>query len=457
MKKIFTLLALCLSALTSFAQDAITSLVEGGRYYIAVGNNNNANGIYVTADENGTILSMKKPTNDLASRQTWTAHQVADAQDTWTFTLDVDGETWYMYTYDEGNGPRVFAGTEETAGESFKNYIVTFNTDDPAATYASVQMMDAADDPAKVYMNSFGGQKVGANIGPWESGDTDNGSKVYFTDAGTVEIPTWEYNFSNFEAGNNDTRYFIEFARPASASTGGAKGPLGINGLTQDKLVLSAIGDTLCADSVIQGSDMYGKIWHVVSYNVDTHAIQLVNENGQYIKYVDAFDTPLPGGNALFVKNEDGTWMTNEAGEYIRTGNSGGGVMNGGFMVTTNQDEAAPLYCQASQYGSECYAIGTENEGNNFINAWGNVSWHCFMGKWSVDDQNCALKFVPITDVLSGEQIPAVPTTGISTLTPAKKTTTDGTVYTVDGRVAGKSLNGLAKGLYIVGGKKVIK
>lgn len=451
MKKIFTLLALCLSAVTSFAQEAVTSLTDGGQYYIAVGKSNNANGNYVTAGEGGAILSMQKATNDLISKQTWTAHQVADAENTWTFTLNVDDVIWYMYT--NGSDSRVYAGTEETAGDNFKNYIVTFNTDDPAATYASVQMLETASDPTQIYMNSFGGQKVGANIGPWTDGASDDGSKIYFTDAGIVEIPTWEYNFSNFEAGNNATRYFIEFARPASASTGGAKGPLGINGLTLDKLVLSAIGDSLCADSVIQGSDMYGKIWHVISYDVNSHAIQLVNEKGQYIKYVDAFDTPLTGGNALFVQNEDKTWKTDENGEYIRTGNSGGGVMNGGFMLTSDPSEAAQLYCQASQYGSECYAIGTATDGENFINAWGNVSWHCFMGKWTVDDQNCALKFVPITEVLSPDQISA---TGIATLTAAKKAA-DGTVYTVDGRVAGKSLNGLAKGLYIVNGKKVVK
>lgn len=456
MKKIFTLLALCLSALTSFAQDAITSLTEGGQYYIAVGKGNNTNGIYVTAAENGEILSMKKPTNDLVTRQTWTAHKVSDAEDAWTFSLNIDGETWYMYT--NGDDSRVYAGTEETAGENFKNYIVNFNTDDPTAAYASVQMLETADDPTKVYMNSFGGQKVGANIGPWTDGSTDDGSKVYFTDPGNVDIPTWDFSFNNYKAGDNSTRYFIEFARSASASIGGQKGPLGINGLTLDKLVLTAIGDTLCADSVTEGSDMYGKIWHVVSYDVDSHVIQLVNEKGQYIKYVDTFDTPLASGNDLFVKNEDGTWKIGEDGEYVRTGKSGGGTMNGGFMLTSEASEAAELYCQASQYGSECYAIGTAVDGENFINAWGNVSWHCFMGKWTVDDQNCALKFMPIDEVLSESQIPEDPThTGISTITPAKKTTTDGTVYTIDGRVAGKSLNGLAKGLYIVGGKKVIK
>ena len=449
MKKIFTLLALCLTTLASFAQDAVTSLTDGEQYYIAVGKNKVG---YITANDEGTKCTLQRATADLISKQSWTAKKVDGEDNAWTFTLNVDGQTWYMYTGDD-EGSKIFAGPD--AGDNFQNYVVTFS-DDPADSYASVQMVAEAADPTQVYMNAFRGQYLGNAIGVWTDGASDDGSKIYFIEAGQVEIPTWDFAFNTYQAGNNDSRYFIEFSRSASAALGGAKGPLGIDGLTADKLVLSAIGDSLCADSVTAGSDMAGKIWHIVSYDAASHEIKLVNEKGQYIKYVDAFDTALTNGNALFVKDEDGTWKKDENGEYIRTGNSGGAVLNGGFMLTYNEAEATPLYCQASQYGSENYAIGTALDGENFINAWGNVSWHCFMGKWKVDDPNCALKFVPITAVLSDKQIPADPTTGIKTITPATKVA-NSTVYTLDGRVAGKSLNGLAKGVYIVNGKKVVK
>ena len=45
--------------------------------------------------------------------------------------------------------------------------------------------------------------------------------------------------------------------------------------------------------------------------------------------------------------------------------------------------------------------------------------------------------------------------TGISNVKVQEKQA-DGYVYTLDGRMVAKSLNGLAKGLYIVNGKKVV-
>lgn len=447
MKKIFTLLALCLTTLASFAQEAISSLTDGGQYYIAVGKGNNTNSQYVTVGESGGKCTVQKASNDLVAKQTWTAHQVADAENTWTFSAEVDGETLYMYTY--GDEPRVYAGTEETAGENFKNYIVTFSGDDPANSFASIQMLETADDMTKTYMNSFGGQKVGAEIGPWTNGASDDGSKVYFTDRGQVVIPTWDFAFNTYEPGNNDSRYFIQFNRDRSENTSKDFGPRGDGGLTLGNLVLSCNGDTLVCDSVVAGDTNFAsKIWHVNEFNADTHQIVLQNEAGQYITFKELAAT-VPGGNQMFKYVE-------ETGEYVRTGNSGGGALTAAWMATTNKDEAVTVYVMKSVVGSECYAIGDAAEGNSFINAWGNVGWHHFMGKYSVDDPNCALKFVPITEVLSADQIPADPTTGIKTITPATKVA-NSTVYTLDGRVAGKSLNGLAKGVYIVNGKKVVK
>lgn len=448
MKKIFTLLALCLTTLASFAQDAITSLTDGGQYYIAVGKGNNTNSQYVTVGESGGKCTVQKASNDLVAKQIWTAHQVADAENTWTFSAEVDGETLYMYTY--GDKPRVYAGTEETAGENFKNYIVTFSGDDPANSFASIQMLETADDMTKTYMNSFGGQNVGAEIGPWTDGASDDGSKVYFTDPGQVVIPTWDFAFNTYEKGNNESRYFIEFNRDRTTNQSQDGGPKGIEGLTGVNLVLSVNADTLVADSVIADDPNFAhKIWHINEFNADTHQIVLQNEAGEYITFKE-LAAAVPAGNLMFVLNE-------ETGEYVRTANSGGGTaLSGAWMATTDPSQATTVYVMKSNQGSECYAIGDATEGNNFINAWGNVGWHHFMGKWSVDDQNCALKFVPITAVLSDTQIPADPTTGIKTITPATKVA-NSTVYTLDGRVAGKSLNGLAKGVYIVNGKKVVK
>ena len=153
------------------------------------------------------------------------------------------------------------------------------------------------------------------------------------------------------------------------------------------------------------------------------------------------------GSNALYVKNE--------AGEWVRNGKSGGGKMTGGFMATT---EPKTLYIFDSNKGSEVYSIGDSSDrtSKNFLNAWGNVGWHHFMGKWEVNDPNNALKFVPINEILSDEQIKEMDkATGISNVKVQEKQA-DGYVYTLDGRMVAKSLNGLAKGLYIVNGKKVV-
>ena len=80
------------------------------------------------------------------------------------------------------------------------------------------------------------------------------------------------------------------------------------------------------------------------------------------------------------------------------------------------------------------------------------------MGKWAVNDPNNALKFIPINDILSDEEIAemeAASVAGISNVKVQEKQA-DGYVYTLDGRMVAKSLNGLAKGLYIVNGKKVV-
>lgn len=148
-------------------------------------------------------------------------------------------------------------------------------------------------------------------------------------------------------------------------------------------------------------------------------------------------------------------YKKNEAGEWYRTGKSGGGKMAHAFMATT---EEQTLYIFDSNKGSECYSIGDSSDRTtrNFLNAWGNVAWHHLMGKWEVNDPNNALKFVPITDVLSEDQIKAMDkATGISNVKVQEKQA-DGYVYTLDGRMVAKSLNGLAKGLYIVNGKKVV-
>lgn len=124
-------------------------------------------------------------------------------------------------------------------------------------------------------------------------------------------------------------------------------------------------------------------------------------------------------------------------------------------MATTDPQE---LYIFESNQGSECYSIGDSNdkESQNFLNVWGNVGWHHFMGKWKVNDINNALKLIPINEVLSDDEIAEMDAaTGISNVRVQEKQA-DGYVYTLDGRMVAKSLNGLAKGLYIVNGKKVV-
>ena len=135
--------------------------------------------------------------------------------------------------------------------------------------------------------------------------------------------------------------------------------------------------------------------------------------------------------------------------------NSGGGILTAGFMATTVPQT---LYVFDSNKGSECYSIGDSSERNsrNFLNAWGNVGWHDFMGKWEVNDINNALKFIPITEVFNDEEIATMDKlTGISNVNVEQKQANT-YVYTIDGRMVGKDIKGLAKGLYIVNGKKVV-
>lgn len=442
MKKIFTLLALCLTTLASFAQEAVTELKDGGQYYIAVGNQKLG---YITAGDDGATCTIQKASADQIAKQTWTAKKVEGKDNAWTFTATVDDATWYLYTAQDNNVNFVYAGTD--AGENFKDYVVSFANDDPGNEYASIQILAEIPESGEAFANSYQGQAIGKKISTWTQ--TDNGSKAYFYEAGQVVIPTWDFAFNTYEPGNNDSRYFIEFNRNSSTIDHKDGGPWGVGGLTGNNLVLSVNADTLVTDSVIVGDTNFAyKIWHIVEFNAETHQVVLQNEAGQYIAY-KKLDAAVPGGNLMFKYVE-------ETGEYVRTGNSGGGNLTDAWMATTNKDEAATVYVFESNQGSECYAIGDQTEGNNFINAWGNVGWHHFMGKWEKNDPNCAFKFVPITEVLSADQIPADPTTGIKTITPATKVA-NSTVYTLDGRVAGKSLNGLAKGVYIVNGKKVVK
>ena len=430
MKKIFTLLSLCLLTLTSYAQEWLSAPESGKQYYIAIGSQKVG---YVTANENGGKLTAKVASAGDVAKQTWTCTQNEDG--TWTFTLTVDGETWTMFT---NEGERLAAGTDP--GDNFKAYTLLNHDDDPSAAYGAIKMVEKE---GNVFANIYGGQYLGKEYGPWADGD--NGSKVYFIEASEVEIPHWEFDFTTFEKGNNDSRYFIQFNTVATNYP--QNGPTGLNGLTGEKLVLSVDNDTLIADSVVEmDANFKYKVWHVTSFDAENKQIVLVNEAGQYIKYMD-FATELAGGNALYVKNEEGQW--------VRNGKSGGGVMKGAFMATT---EPQTLYIFDSNKGSECYSIGdsSDRESSNFLNAWGNVGWHHLMGKWKVNDPNNALRFIPITEVLTEEQIAALDAaTGISNVNVQTKQA-DGYVYTLDGRMVAKSLKGLAKGLYIVNGKKVV-
>lgn len=432
MKKIFTLLSLCFVAMATFAQSWITTPESGQQYYIAVGNKKVA---YITANDNGGKLTAKPASEGDIEKQTWTCTK--NANNTWTFTVNVGEETWTMFTTE---GERLAAGTD-TVGK-LATYEMNVHDDDPTDNYAAIKMVNK---DGNAFVNIYGGQVVGAEYGPWA--ETDNGSKVYFVKANEVEIPHWNFDFSTFTQGDNSTRYFIQFNRPAANNP--TYGPTGLNGLTGDKMILSVDNDTLIADSLVKADvNFKHKVWHVTEFDADTKKIVLVNEAGQYFKYV-TFEAALPGGNDMYKKQDDGTW--------VRNGKSGGGVMNGGFMATTDPQE---LYIFESNQGSECYSIGDSNDksSQNFLNVWGNVGWHHFMGKWKVNDINNALKLIPISDILSDEDIKEMEqasATGISNVKVQEKQA-DGYVYTLDGRMVAKSLNGLAKGLYIVNGKKVV-
>ena len=431
MKKIFTLLSLCMVAMTTFAQ-WVSTPESGEKYYIAVGTNKVG---YITANGNGEKLTAKAASVGDKEKQTWTCTK--GENDVWSFTLSVEGETWTMFTTED---KRLAAGTNP--GENFKDYTVVSHDDDPSAAYAGIKMVA---DEGNSYVNIYGAQALGREYGPWADGD--NGSRVYFIKASEVEIPTWDFNFNIFQQGDNSTRYFIQFNRAAANNP--ANGPTGLNGLTGSKLILSVANDTLIADSLVKADvNFKHKVWHVTEFDADTKKIVLVNEAGQYIKFV-TFETELPGGNDMYKKNE--------AGEWVRNGKSGGGKMTGGFMATTEPQE---LYIFDSNQGSECYSIGDSSDRTtrNFLNAWGNIAWHHLMGKWEVNDPNNALKFIPINDLLSDEEIAemeAASVNGISNVKVQEKQA-DGYVYTLDGRMVAKSLNGLAKGLYIVNGKKVV-
>ena len=431
MKKIFTLLSLCMVAMTTFAQ--WVSVPESGeKYYIAVGDKKVG---YVTANGNGEKLTAKAASIGDKEKQTWTCTKGAD--ETWTFTVTVEGETWTMYTT---SGERLAAGSD--TGDNFKAFKIIDHNDDPSTAFGAIKMLEK---DGNAFVNIYSGQRLGNEYGPWT--ETDNGSKVYFIKASEVEIPTWDFNFNIFQQGDNSTRYFIQFNRAAANNP--ANGPTGLNGLTGSKLILSVANDTLIADSLVKADvNFRHKVWHVTEFDADTKKIVLVNEAGQYIKFV-TFETELPGGNDMYKKNE--------AGEWVRNGKSGGGKMTGGFMATTEPQE---LYIFDSNQGSECYSIGDSSDRTtrNFLNAWGNIAWHHLMGKWEVNDPNNALKFIPINDLLSDEEIAemeAASVNGISNVKVQEKQA-DGYVYTLDGRMVAKSLNGLAKGLYIVNGKKVV-
>lgn len=435
MKKIFTLLSLCLIAMTSFAQEWKTEPVSGQQYYITVGKDKVG---FITANEDGGKLTAKTASEENKAKQLWTCTK--GENDVWTFTITVDGETWTMFTNSE---KRLAAGKE--AGENFKAYTLLNNNDDASDAYASIKMIEG--DDANSYANIFGGQKLGNDYGPWAS--NDNGSKVYFAEPGEVVIPKWEFPFKTFVAGDNGTRYFIQFNNPAKDPK--ENGPAKLDGLTTDHLVLGVDKDTIIADAIYESDTNFKqKVWNIKSFDAANNQITLVNEAGQYIQYKN-FDEPLGKGNKVFTKPEG------ENTEWVRTHQSGGGEMKGGFMATT---EEQVLYIFPSNIGGELYSIGDSNdkESQNFLNAWGDVAWHHFMGKWKVNDKNNALKFVPINEVLDETTIAKLDAqyaTGISNVKVQEKQT-NGYVYTLDGCVVAKSLNGLAKGLYIVNGKKVV-
>lgn len=71
MKKIFTLLSLCLLTLTSYAQKWLSAPISGKQYYIAVGHQKVG---YITANENGANLTAKAASKADKSKQTWTCY-----------------------------------------------------------------------------------------------------------------------------------------------------------------------------------------------------------------------------------------------------------------------------------------------------------------------------------------------------------------------------------------------
>jgi hypothetical protein len=75
MKKIFTLLSLCLLTLTSYAQEWLSAPISGKQYYIAVGHQKVG---YITANENGANLTAKAASKADKSKQTWTCTQNPD-------------------------------------------------------------------------------------------------------------------------------------------------------------------------------------------------------------------------------------------------------------------------------------------------------------------------------------------------------------------------------------------
>ena len=310
MKKIFTLLSLCLIAMTSFAQEWKTEPVSGQQYYITVGKDKVG---FITANEDGGKLTAKTASEENKAKQLWTCTK--GENDVWTFTITVDGETWTMFTNSE---KRLAAGKD--TGENFKAYTLLNNNDDASDAYASIKMIEG--DDANSYANIFGGQKLGNEYGPWAS--NDNGSKVYFAEPGEVVIPTWNFAFKTFVAGDNGTRYFIQFNNPAKDPK--ENGPAKLDGLTAEHLVLGVDKDTIIADAVYESDTNFKqKVWNIKNFDAANNQITLVNEAGQYIQYKN-FDEPLNSGNKVFTKPEG------ENTEWVRTHQSGGGKMTGGFI-----------------------------------------------------------------------------------------------------------------------------
>ena len=167
MKKIFTLLSLCMVAMTTFAQ--WVSVPESGeKYYIAVGDKKVG---YVTANGNGEKLTAKAASIGDKEKQTWTCTKGAD--ETWTFTVTVEGETWTMYTT---SGERLAAGSD--TGDNFKAFKIIDHNDVPSTAFGAIKMLEK---DGNAFVNIYSGQRLGNEYGPWT--ETDNGSKVYFIKA----------------------------------------------------------------------------------------------------------------------------------------------------------------------------------------------------------------------------------------------------------------------------------